>query len=258
MLRQIVLDTETTGMKTQEKHKIVEFGAVELVDRKLTGRYLHFYINPERDIPADVIEIHGITNEKVANCPTFKDVAQEILDFLKGAEILAHNADFDTKFLDHELQIANKGKLWDYVHKVTDTLFLSRSLYPQEKKHSLDALCKRFEVDNSGRDFHGALLDSQLLAEVYLRLSEGKTDLDIKPIIEQTNWVRPEVQRISNAQLSSVILTPEEIRADLEMQIFVADKSKNKDLTEQLKAQLEALDLAQRPVREVRKNTFNF
>lgn len=258
MLRQIVLDTETTGIKTQEKHRIVEFAAIELIDRKLTGRHLHFYINPERDIPEEVVEVHGITNEKVANCPVFKDVAQEILDFLRGAEILAHNADFDTKFIDYELQLANKGKLWEYVHKVTDTLFLSRSLYPQEKKHSLDALCKRFEVDNSGREFHGALLDSQLLAEVYLRMSEGKTDLDIKPIIEQTNWVRPEVQRINNAKIPTVTLSPQEIRSDLEMKIFVAEKSKNQSLADQLKAQLEAFDLNAPPVRENRKSTFSW
>lgn len=241
MTRQIVLDTETTGKKTQDKHKIVEFGAVEIIDRKITGKTLHFYINPERDIPEEVIKIHGITNEKVKDAPIFKDVADQIIEFVKGAEILAHNADFDTKFLNHELEIAGRGKLWSYTQKVTDTLFLSRSLNPKDRKHSLDALCQKYEVDNSNREFHGALLDSQLLSEVYLKMTEGKTNLNIKNIIEQTDWVRPEIVRINDTHhlnLPSVSLTLEERIDDIQMKIFLATKSKNNELIESLQSQL--------------------
>lgn len=256
MLRQIVLDTETTGMKVQDKHKIVEFGAVELIDRKITGRQLHFYINPERDIPEEVVAIHGINNEKVMNSPLFKDVAKEIIDFIKGAEILAHNADFDLNFLNHELKLANMGKVWDYVHKVTDTLFLSRSIGAEYRKHNLDELCKRYEVDNSNREFHGALLDSQLLAEVYLKMTEGKTDLDIKPIMEQTNWVRPEIKRFEGIVLPKYELTNDEKIADIEMKLFVAEKSKNEILKNQLTNEL--IQLMKNKQVEKKINKFSF
>lgn len=268
MIRQIVLDTETTGLKVQDKHKIVEFGAVELIDRKITGRKLHFYINPERDIPEEVISVHGITNEKVANSPKFNEVAKEIVDFIKGAEILAHNADFDLNFLNNELKLADMGSVWDYVHKVTDTLFLSKSLNSEFKKHSLDELCKRYEVDNTNREFHGALLDSELLAEVYLKMTEGKTDLDIKPLIEQTNWVRPEIVKFS-LEIPSLELTTEEKLKDCEMKLFIAKSSKNLDLMaklEEVKKSLEE-EIANKSTHkvidnknqsELKKNRFSF
>lgn len=234
MTRQIILDTESTGKNPKDGHKIVEFGAVEMIDRKLTGRTLQFYINPQRDIPDEVVKIHGITNEKVANCPNFEAVADEILEFIKGAELIIHNADFDVKFINAELAACSKGTLWDYVQKVTDTLFLSRSIDSSAGRHSLDAICDRYNVSRASREFHGALLDSQLLAEVYLKMTEGSTDLDVKGRVEQTNWSRPEIVRLNAPNLKVVAMTEQESLQNLKSQLLVAQKSKNKVLAASL------------------------
>jgi DNA polymerase-3 subunit epsilon len=178
-MRQIVLDTETTGLEPADGHRIIEIGCVELVNRKLTGNHYHQYIRPDRDIDEGAIEVHGITNEFLADKPTFDAVAEQFLEYIDGAELVIHNAPFDVGFIDHELKLWNssKGKTTDYC-SVLDTLVLARQMHPGQR-NSLDALCKRYEIDNSHRELHGALLDSEILADVYLRMTGGQTNLTL-------------------------------------------------------------------------------
>ena len=178
-MRQIVLDTETTGLEPTQGHRIIEVGCVELVDRRLTGNHFHRYIKPEREIDEGAIEVHGITNEFLADKPLFADIADELLAYLRGAELVIHNAPFDVGFLDHEFKRLNSGfnSIADHC-KVLDTLVMAREKHPGQK-NSLDALCKRYEVDNSQRELHGALLDAEILADVYLLMSGGQTALSL-------------------------------------------------------------------------------
>jgi DNA polymerase III subunit epsilon len=176
-MRQIVLDTETTGLEVSQGHRIIEIGCVELVGRRLTGRHFHRYINPERDIDAGAIEVHGITNTFLADKPVFASVAREFVDFVDGAGLIIHNAPFDLGFLDSELQRleASASGLGERC-EVTDTLVMARNRHPGQR-NSLDALCQRYEVDNSSRELHGALLDAEILADVYLAMTGGQTTL---------------------------------------------------------------------------------
>jgi DNA polymerase-3 subunit epsilon len=177
-MRQIVLDTETTGLEPKDGHRIIEIGAVELIDRRLTGQHFHQYLNPERDIEDGALEVHGITREFLQDKPVFEDVAQEFLDFIEGAELLIHNAPFDIGFLDMELDLVNNPVRIESHAQVLDTLELARDLHPAQR-NSLDALCRRYEVDNSSRNLHGALLDSEILADVYLAMTGGQSDLGL-------------------------------------------------------------------------------
>lgn len=176
-VRQIVMDTETTGIDPAQGHRIVEIGCVEMIDRKLTGNTFHVYINPQRQMDAEVIAVHGITNEFVADKPLFREVANEFLAFIKDSEMIAHNATFDVNFLNHELKMLQRGlgNVEDYC-TIIDSLALARKKHPGQK-NNLDALCKRYFIDNSARTFHGALLDSEILAEVYLAMTGGQTSL---------------------------------------------------------------------------------
>mgnify|MGYP000924627267 CR=1 FL=1 len=176
-IRQIVLDTETTGLDPRQGHKMIEVGCIELLDRKLTGKNLHFYVNPKREIDAGAIAVHGITNEFLEDKPVFSDIAKDLLTFLKGSEVIIHNAPFDVGFLDNEFVDCIDGykTLTDYC-EVFDTLVQARQLHPGQR-NDLDSLCKRYEVDNSNRDLHGGLLDAEILADVYLRMSGGQTSL---------------------------------------------------------------------------------
>ena len=176
-MRQIVLDTETTGLDIALGHKIIELGCIELVDRKLTGRHLHLYINPEREVEAGAIEVHGITNEMLADKPVFGAIADAFLEFVQGAELIIHNASFDIGFLNQELTSLQRGflSMHDYC-QVLDTLALARKKHPGQK-NSLDALCKRYQVDNSQRELHGALKDAEILADVYLLMTGGQSSL---------------------------------------------------------------------------------
>ncbi|MCV6615535.1 MAG: DNA polymerase III subunit epsilon [Cellvibrionaceae bacterium] len=176
-MRQIVLDTETTGIDPKAGHRIIEIGCVELINRKLTGRHYHEYINPQRVVEDEAIEVHGITNEYLADKPVFAKVADSFLAFIKGAELVIHNAPFDVGFIDHEFGLLNRGHGTVADHcSVIDTLVMARDMHPGQR-NSLDALCKRYEVDNSGRVLHGALLDSEILADVYLLMTGGQTAL---------------------------------------------------------------------------------
>ena len=176
MTRQIVLDTETTGLSAENGDRIIEIGCVELLSRKLTGNNLHFYLNPERDSHEDALKVHGISNEFLRDKPKFAEVADELLDYLQGAEIIIHNAAFDVGFLNKELELIDKPAFASFVDSVTDTLRMAKEMYPG-KRNSLDALCDRLGVDNSGRTLHGALLDAELLADVYINLTRGQDAL---------------------------------------------------------------------------------
>jgi len=177
-MRQIILDTETTGLETAAGHRLVEIGCVELVDRRLSGRHFHQYLNPDRDIEDGALEVHGISGEFLADKPLFAEVADEFLAFIEGAELIIHNAPFDVGFLDNELAMLGRpDRLADHA-SVIDTLELARDLHPGQR-NSLDALCKRYEVDNSSRTLHGALLDAEILADVYLAMTGGQSDLGL-------------------------------------------------------------------------------
>jgi len=175
-MRQIVLDTETTGLDWKNGDRIVEIGCVEMANRVLTGRHFHVYINPERGIPADAEAIHGLSEEFLADKPVFAAIAAEFEDFVRGAELVIHNAPFDVGFLNHELDRLGKPPIEELCANVVDTLKMAREQNPG-KKASLDALCDRFEVDNAHRTLHGALLDAELLAEVYLAMTRGQETL---------------------------------------------------------------------------------
>ncbi len=175
-MRQIVLDTETTGLSAEGGDRIIEIGCVELLNRKLTGNNLHFYLNPERDSHEDALKVHGISNEVLRDKPKFAEVAAEILDYLRDAEIIIHNAAFDVGFLNKELERVGQAAFKTFVSGVTDTLAMAKEMFPG-KRNSLDALCDRLGVDNSGRTLHGALLDAELLADVYINLTRGQDAL---------------------------------------------------------------------------------
>ena len=178
MSRQIFLDTETTGLSPENGDRIIEIGCVEMQSRRLTGRTVHFYVNPERRNHEDAVKIHGLTDEFLADKPKFAAVADELMEYLAGAEIIIHNAAFDVGFLDAELKRLARPRFAEQVAGVTDSLTMAREMFPG-KSNSLDALCKRLEVDNASRTLHGALLDAGLLAEVYIRMTRGQNSLVI-------------------------------------------------------------------------------
>ena len=175
-MRQIVLDTETTGLSAETGDRIIELGCVEMVARKLTGNNLHFYFNPDRDSHEDALRVHGISNEFLKDKPRFSELADEILAYLQGAELIIHNAPFDIGFLNKELELLGKPPLKTFVGGVIDSLVMAKEIFPG-KRNSLDALCDRLEVDNSGRTLHGALLDAELLADVYINMTRGQEAL---------------------------------------------------------------------------------
>ncbi len=177
-MRQIVLDTETTGIDPAEGHRIIEIGCVELIERQLTGRHYHVYINPEREVEAEAMRIHGISNEFLADKPVFSDVADEFFEFIKGAELVIHNAAFDVGFMDAEFARLKSARKTAEHCSVVDSLAIARKTHPGQK-NNLDALCKRYGVDNSNRELHGALLDAEILADVYLLLTGGQTALSL-------------------------------------------------------------------------------
>ncbi len=178
-MRQIVLDTETTGLDAQDGHRVIEIGCVELVNRRLTGNRFHTYLNPDREVEEGAFEVHGISTEMLMDKPRFNDIAEDLFQYLQGAELVIHNAPFDVGFLNSEF-VRERSKwpgLMEYC-VITDTLQMARKLHPGQK-NNLDALCKRYGVDNSQRDLHGALLDAEILAEVYLAMTGGQTSLGL-------------------------------------------------------------------------------
>jgi DNA polymerase-3 subunit epsilon len=177
-MRQIVLDTETTGLDPADGHRIIEIGCVEMIDRRLTGNNFHQYLQPDREIDAGAIEVHGITNEFLADKPRFDDIVEDFVAYIQGAELVIHNAPFDVGFINHELrQSAQPHQIGDLCG-VLDTLTLARKLHPGQK-NNLDALCRRYDIDNTLRDLHGALLDAEILADVYLAMTGGQVSLSL-------------------------------------------------------------------------------
>ena len=183
-MRQIFLDTETTGLSAANGDRVIEIGCVELINRKLTRNNKHFYLNPERESHEDALKVHGITSEFLKDKPKFAEIADEFLDFCAGAEIIIHNAPFDLSFLNKELELLGKPSFKGFVASVTDTLVMAKEIYPG-KRNSLDALCDRLGVDNSGRTLHGALLDAELLADMYINLTRGQDALLIDGVAGQ-------------------------------------------------------------------------
>lgn len=175
-MRQIILDTETTGLDPRQGHRVIEIAAVEMLNRRLTGSHFHRYLNPDRDIEEGALQVHGITRDFLLDKPRFADIAAEFIEFVQGADLIIHNAPFDTAFLNAELALHGMNNLQVYTGEVIDTLPLARSLHPGQR-NSLDALCKRYGVDNSTRTLHGALLDCDLLAQVYLSMTRGQETL---------------------------------------------------------------------------------
>ena len=172
-MRQIILDTETTGLEPELGHRIVEIAGVEMVNRRFTGNNFHRYFNPGRESDAGALEVHGLTSEFLSDKPKFKDVAVELVNFITGAELVIHNSAFDAAFLNREFDLVDLKRVTDYCPSIVDTLRMAKDLHPG-KRNNLDALCERYQVDNSGRKQHGALLDAQLLAEVYLAMTRGQ------------------------------------------------------------------------------------
>ena len=225
-MRQIVLDTETTGLEFRLGHRVIEIGCVELVGRKLTNRRFHHYLNPERPIEAGAQAVHGLTNEFLQDKPKFAEIAAEFQDFVRGAELVIHNAAFDLGFLNNELELLGRESLTEVCGGVTDTLRLARELRPG-RKNSLDALCTEYAIDNSGRQLHGALLDAELLAEVYLAMTRGQEnlimDLDLAP--------EPGVQMLSRGeQLALIVMraSAEELVEHARVLAEIAKESKGK------------------------------
>jgi DNA polymerase-3 subunit epsilon len=223
-MRQIVLDTETTGLSAEGGDRIIELGCVELFARKLTGNNLHFYFNPERDSHEDALKVHGISNEFLRDKPKFGQLTDEILDYLADAELIIHNAAFDIGFLNKELERVGKKPLKAYVSGVIDTLVMAKEMFPG-KRNSLDALCDRLEVDNSGRTLHGALLDAELLADVYINMTRGQEALLIDagdaPVDTQSVMVQVD---LSTYVLPVLPANPQELAAHDEV-LTQLDKS---------------------------------
>jgi DNA polymerase III subunit epsilon len=211
-MRQVFLDTETTGLQADAGDRIVEIGCIEMLNRRLSGRSLHHYLNPERANHPDAVRVHGLTDDFLADKPRFAAIADELLAFIGGAEIIMHNASFDVAFLNEELARLGRGPVTAHVAQVTDSLAMAREAYPG-KANSLDALCKRLEVDNSNRQVHGALLDAGLLAEVYIRMTRGQESLVIDIGDEAGTQITVEAVDLASFVLPVLRATEEEAAA---------------------------------------------
>ena len=223
--RQIVLDTETTGLYANQGDRLIEFAGLEMIDRRLTGEYLHVYVHPERDIAEEAIAVHGITLDMLADKPKFAGVATEIADFLRDSELIIHNAAFDVGFLDMEFGRLGMPKLDTVVSKVTDTVAMARKLYPGQKVN-LDALCNRLGVDKTKRVLHGALIDCELLAEVYLGMTRGQFSLDVKNVDDGADGTQAlsQFKRPVNMRFKVIGMDAEETAAH-EAYVQVLDKA---------------------------------
>ena len=208
-MRQIFLDTETTGLDPALGHRVIEIAAVEIVSRRFTDKHYHQYVNPEREIDAGALEVHGITVEFLSDKPKFREAVKELLEFIEGAELIIHNAPFDVAFLDHELALLELQPLERYCPQVTDTLKMAKGLHPG-KRNSLDALCERYQINNSARALHGALLDARLLAEVYLAMTRGQESL-LMDMGESSSPVLDSTFSTADVELIVVHATPEEL-----------------------------------------------
>jgi len=215
-MRQVVLDTETTGLDFNAGHRIVEIGGVEIINRQLTGRHIHLYLNPDRDSDPEALNVHGLTTEFLSDKPRFAEVAEEFLAFVEGAEVIIHNVPFDTGFLDAELARLNLSALGSYCGLITDSLTAARELHPG-RRNSLDALCERYGISNTHRVLHGALLDSELLADVWLAMTRGQDDMFFQAethsqAMPSSAAAMPSVSTTAQ-ELPVIVATPQELAA---------------------------------------------
>ena len=224
-MRQIFLDTETTGLSPENGDRIVEIGCVELVNRKLTGKNLHFYLNPERDSHEDALKVHGISNEFLKDKPKFGEIADELLEYLQGADVLIHNAPFDVGFINKELELQKRPPIKTYVNSVADTLAMAKDMFPG-KRNSLDALCDRLGVDNSGRTLHGALLDAELLADVYIYMTRGQDALLIEVEDSSDSKKLADAIDMQSLKLTVISASEQELVAHEEVLVQI-DKASN-------------------------------
>ena len=224
-MRQIFLDTETTGLSPENGDRIVEIGCVELLNRKLTGNNLHFYLNPERDSHEDALKVHGISNEFLKDKPKFGEIADELLEYLQGADVLIHNAPFDVGFINKELELQKRPPIKTYVNSVADTLAMAKDMFPG-KRNSLDALCDRLGVDNSGRTLHGALLDAELLADVYIYMTRGQDALLIEVENSSDSKKRADAIDMQSLKLTVISASEQELAAHEEVLVQI-DKASN-------------------------------
>ena len=230
-MRQIFLDTETTGLEPKLGHRIVEVAAVELCNRRLTGCHLHHYVNPGRDSEAGALQVHGLTAEFLQDKPKFHEIANEFLEFIDDAELIIHNAPFDMAFLDHELGLAKLKPLKTYCSMVTDTLKMAKEHHPG-KRNNLDALCDRYQIDNSKRTLHGALLDAELLAEVYLAMTRGQESLFIE--LEATTAESGQTVNLDDLHLIVLPASEEEFELHSKRLEVIDNESNGKCLWKQL------------------------
>ena len=228
MLKQIILDTETTGLDPKSGHRVIEIGCIEIINRKFTGEQFHVYLNPDRDSDEGALAIHGLTTEFLSDKPRFNAVYEDFIHFIKESELLIHNAEFDIKFLDHEIRLLSKDlpNISSCVSKVTDTLQIAREKHPGQR-NSLDALVKRYEIGGYDRELHGALLDSQILGDVYLSMTGGQSALDFTQTsnqeLSENNQEKSNVQ--SSLNLKVVELNEEELTAHKEYLLRMKDET---------------------------------
>jgi len=224
-MRQIFLDTETTGLSPENGDRIVEIGCVELLNRKLTGKNLHFYLNPERDSHEDALKVHGISNEFLKDKPKFGEIADELLEYLQGADVLIHNAPFDVGFINKELELQKRPPIKACVNSVADTLAMAKDMFPG-KRNSLDALCDRLGVDNSGRTLHGALLDAELLADVFIYMTRGQDALLIEVEDSSDSKKLADAIDMQSLKLTVISASEQELGAHEEVLLQI-DKASN-------------------------------
>lgn len=221
-MRQIFLDTETTGLESKLGHRIIEIAAVEMINRTLTGRRFHNYLNPDRKVEAGALQIHGLTDDFLQDKQKFSDITNELLEFIGGAELIMHNAPFDVGFLNNELGLAKLQPLENYCHSITDTLKIAKELHPG-KRNNLNALCERYQINNSKRVLHGALLDAELLAEVYLAITRGQESL-----VMEISFPQPDIKiNPQDIELISLPANTEELELHAE-QLEAIDRESKK------------------------------
>jgi DNA polymerase-3 subunit epsilon len=223
-MRQVVLDTETTGLEVEQQHRVIEIGCVELLNRRLTGRRFHQYLNPGRDIDEGAVQVHGLTRERLAKEPTFAHVHPEFLEFIRDAELIIHNAPFDVAFLNAEFARIEAAHRVADLCRVLDSLALARQMHPGQR-NSLDALCKRYSVDNSHRDYHGALLDARILAEVYLAMTGGQGSLTLSAESDTVRSRAPQAQPLRSQNPIVVISANDEETTAHEHILALLDKT---------------------------------
>jgi DNA polymerase III subunit epsilon len=226
-MRQIVLDTETTGLEHKLGHRIVEIAAVELCNRQLTGQHFHYYLNPDRESDEGALQVHGLTSEFLQDKPRFTDISKEFLSFIHDAELIIHNAPFDVGFLDHELGLAKLNALNNYCNQITDTLKLAKELHPG-KRNNLNALCDRYKIDNSKRTLHGALLDAELLADVFLAMTRGQESLLIES--EPNNINDDLISNVDHLNLKLLSANQEELQLHTQILEKIARENSGKCL----------------------------